>query len=49
MLFAAVVGLLLLLEVLGDALLPLVVLLIVGTFNGNVAGLTTVTAVGEVA
>ena len=48
-LFAAVVGLLLLLEVLEDALLPLVVLLIVGTATGNVAGLTTVTAVGEVA
>lgn len=48
-LFAAVVGLLLLLEVLEDALLRLIVLLIVGTVNGNVAGLTTVTAVGEAA
>jgi len=45
----AAVVLLSLLEVLEDELLPLVVPSIVGPLNGNVAGFTTETAVGEVA
>ena len=45
---AAAVVSLWLLEVLVDLLVPLVVPLIVGPVNGNVAGLTTVTTVGEI-